>query len=963
MTAKAERTASIRGRLTERSFYPALIDEIRGRGGSAVSEVLFNSEPDILFRLLDRDWLLSVKIGESAPILRSAFIQYQRHKNETQRSHGLLLFLPEGVRDAEATEGGMREGLRRARCTLLVDTPVVQTELRDATLTYIFHTLLQEVGPKLQERLTQAYPLRLVIALLQDHVRDLMKTISLSEPLMLRIVTDRKLLSGIGGHLSETETQDVGRFLASYIVLSQVLFLRMLGTAMPHILPPRLRPVTHHSLREAFRRVLNINYQDIYEVDVLDAVSEEYLRDTFDLIWGLEVERVRYELPGRIFHELMPTSIRKMLAAFYTRPQAADILSHLTITRSNDTAFDPACGSGTILASAYRRKLELFHKEGKAGNPHKRFTEEEIFGGEIMPFGVHLTSANLAAMEPATAVSRTQVIQGDSLKLVAGRKYRHGLQLEMFRAGPQARTATGESYPVNLGKVRTVLMNPPFTKVERGIQKYVDMKRFRDVCGGEVGLWGHFVALADEFLEDEGSVGAVLPINLLRGRESNRIRDFAFSEWTPLYILKATFNYGFSEWSEYRDILFIARKGAPPPDHSVKFCLVKKDLRKLDEDDIRHITHRIQSFHQLRSDDLDIETFPIAELRERFVNLMWFCGVSDFRHRDLLTTFMDKFAGHVAPFPKDYFREGYRPVPKGVSHFLFLTRNLETSRIDEAFLHFDQDHDVSIQARSKLDVPYDVEKSALVPTLRTGIGIRTMGLDGRHDYIAGEPYRLLDRVKRASGFRPAKGFDWEGFWANLRRELRDVRTRLVVVHRINPYSPATYLTAFLSNEHLSPSNVLNVVQERDLPRAKAVCVLLNSIVFLSQFFLLKEETTGRYINVRFYDLHQMHLYPKQKAVRALGQVYDAFADVEFPSLREQFDADFDNRYEQFWTRQRTAQLPLKLLSRRVRPSSIRLQFDQAVCRALGTPVTPRELIRVYGVIVAEMIMTRGLQRD
>ena len=34
-----------------------------------------------------------------------------------------------------------------------------------------------------------------------------------------------------------------------------------------------------------------------------------------------------------------------------------------------------------------------------------------------------------------------------------------------------------------------------------------------------------------------------------------------FSNWTPLCILKPTFNYGFSEWSEYRDLLLIARKG------------------------------------------------------------------------------------------------------------------------------------------------------------------------------------------------------------------------------------------------------------------------------------------------------------------------------------------------------------------------------------------------------------------
>jgi hypothetical protein len=157
--------------------------------------------------------------------------------------------------------------------------------------------------------------------------------------------------------------------------------------------------------------------------------------------------------------------------------------------------------------------------------------------------------------------------------------------------------------------------------------------------------------------------------------------------------------------------------------------------------------------------------------------------------------------------------------------------------------------------------------------------------------------------------------------------------------------------------------VLNVIRERDLDTAKAVCALLNSALFLAQFFLLKEETTGRYINIRFYDLHQMPLYPAQKAVRHLAQVFDRFAETEFPALRHQLDEGFDGRYEELWKRQRTGQLPLGFLARRIRPSAVRLEFDQAVCRALGTPVAPRELTRLYTAIVNEMVITRGLQRD
>lgn len=72
-------------KVTERTFYPVLIEIIKRHGGAGASEVKINSEPDIVFELLDRRWLLGVKLGETIPILKQAFIQYQRHKEESKK--------------------------------------------------------------------------------------------------------------------------------------------------------------------------------------------------------------------------------------------------------------------------------------------------------------------------------------------------------------------------------------------------------------------------------------------------------------------------------------------------------------------------------------------------------------------------------------------------------------------------------------------------------------------------------------------------------------------------------------------------------------------------------------------------------------------------------------------------------------------------------------------------------------
>ncbi len=499
-----------------------MLDIIRELGGSGVQEVQYNSAPDIEFEFLARRWLLSVKIGENPKIIKDSFLQYLRHKEESGLADGLLLLLPESIRSTLADEGAVRAALLSARSTMLVDSALVKDELREVTFPDALRLLRLQYGAAEPKH----YPLTLVINLLRAQVVDMMEGLSLDEDALLEIVTNKRLLSDLG-RLKGEEADNVGTFLGAYILLSQIVFLRFLAVVYPDLIDAR--NVTHAALRAAFDRVLSVNYRPIYELDVLDNVSEDYLRDTFDLIWGLQVDRVRYELPGRLFHELMPRHIRKLLAAFYTRPQAAEILAKICIRGSADTVFDTACGSGTILVAAYRQKLELQALEGRTGNPHKRFCENELFGADIMPFAVHLTSANLAAMDVSTNIAHTQIIPGDSIELTQGRHYGTSLQLGLFSPARRARTTTGEEFEVVLRPVDAVLGNPPFTKLERGISQYVDMQRFSGLVGGEVGLWGHFVPLAAEFLSDGGDLWCRYPNkHIERPRKHTRSPNYLF---------------------------------------------------------------------------------------------------------------------------------------------------------------------------------------------------------------------------------------------------------------------------------------------------------------------------------------------------------------------------------------------------------------------------------------------------
>jgi type I restriction-modification system DNA methylase subunit len=959
------------GKVTERTFYPALIDLIRQVGGTGVQEINFDTEPDIVFELRDRKWILSVKIGEATPAaLKDAFIQYMRHKTDSGLNFGMLLFLQESARKVAPSEERIREFITNAPVNAILDAHTVKEEVKGQPFPSILSFILETIYPRLEVEAISPYPLHFVMSLLKVQVEEMMSAVSSTERELLQKVVRPELLTELGG-LKPADIMGVCRFLASYILMSQILFFRLLHKANSSMFPaPSSRPITSEVLRKAFTRVLDVNYRPIYEIDVLDFVPRSFLEDTFDLIWGLEVEGVRYEIPGRLFHQLMPFQIRKLLAAFYTKPPAASMLARLTIDKSEQTVFDPACGSGTILVEAYKRKASLFKKEGHTGNPHKQFCENDIFGADIMPFAVHLASANLAALDPTIIIDRTQIMHHDSLSLVPGEKYATGItQLGLFQQTPMGYKNSGEKYAISVPKMDVILMNPPFTKVERGIRNLykggktplIDMEKFRKFCGGEVGLWGHFVCLADFFVKENGVLGAVLPINLLRG-ESENVRKILFENWTPECIVKLTRNFGFSEGAAYRDILFVAKRKKATESHRVRFCLIKKKFAELSESKIEQIARLIRKRKDLRSDILDVQSFPTRQLRKKAANMMYFCGVSDFSHRDTMVGFTGKFQKILSSPAPELFRLGYYPEPKGVSQFIFLTRSTSPARTDRAFLRFNKEERNLVKASSPVGAAsFKIERKHLLPTVRTPVGLSTMDISSSLDYVAKEPYSELPRVLRSAGISE-NDIDFERFWGDIPRELERTRCNVAVIGRINPYSPHSHLFAFASDDYMFPSNQMNPIRMPDLEEARALCVMLNSAVFLAQFFLLKEESTGPYIHIRLYDLEPISIVPREPNVKPLAVVFNRFRKVNFPSLQEQLDINFAQRFQEFCDAEKgeRQRRMFSVLDKPVEPCEERLQLDLAVCKALGVEISKEELIELYGTIAKEMMITKSL---
>jgi type I restriction-modification system DNA methylase subunit len=81
-------------------------------------------------------------------------------------------------------------------------------------------------------------------------------------------------------------------------------------------------------------------------------------------IQALKPEHVREELFGRIYQEGLPPETRKNLGTFFINPIAARLLAYLAIERYYEKVLDPACGSGTLLVSAYEAKMKKLSSKG-----------------------------------------------------------------------------------------------------------------------------------------------------------------------------------------------------------------------------------------------------------------------------------------------------------------------------------------------------------------------------------------------------------------------------------------------------------------------------------------------------------------------------------------------------------------------------------------------------------------------
>lgn len=379
-------------------------------------------------------------------------------------------------------------------------------------------------------------------------------------------------------------------------------------------------------LLDEWAAILKVNYWPVFHTSgsLLRELPTQSAVAVLDTLWETAEALIAggvtksHDLTGIVFQRLIAD--RKFLATFYTRPAAAVLLAGLALplhrpiggTDWRDVEAmhalrigDFACGTGTLLSSAYQR-ISLLH-ELYGGDPedlHRHMMKNGLVGLDVLNVAVHLTAAMLAGSHPDTP------FDGECLLTMPYGKHAWGYSvgsLDLLSAQvpfafieAAATTAGGRGQEeireliqrVAHGHFQLVIMNPPFTRHGAHEGDRIDVhnpafaafeadedeqnelaNHLREVAGrdthahGHAGLGSHFVELAHRKLAPNGRMALVLQMSAMTGQAWQACRSLWFDNYSDILVVTITetgsHTRSFSADTGMAECLVVATKSKP----------------------------------------------------------------------------------------------------------------------------------------------------------------------------------------------------------------------------------------------------------------------------------------------------------------------------------------------------------------------------------------------------------------
>lgn len=419
----------------ERTFYGPLLRLMENLGFVAVSEVKLSDDGsyiDILFTYSDNVYVLEVKIGEGSREFLKAIVQAYEYGIKKETNNIIVIRYPPDVgkphRNGEINRINEIATDRTCESIFLTRSWYEYVELSPKeSLT----NLKAKIDNKLLavENIEHAsHVLRISIRILSKMLTKYYKKEDLRS-LFDYLTKDFGLFKRLSSSKKRLDNQIID--LLCYILVNQIIFFFLYSKRKPDSLSENARIMKKlrnlDDLEAYFEEIRNINFKPIFDIQVIkkippDAQVLDVINDIIRCLSPLRIEDIKHDLFGRLIGHSLPEDTRKILASYYTRVNSAELLAQLGINKGSEKVWDLACGSGTILLSAYNRKMELCEPDRgltkqEVKELHKRFLEEELTGTDIMPFACHLSGLTLSAQNLDVPTDFIRIANRNSLEL------------------------------------------------------------------------------------------------------------------------------------------------------------------------------------------------------------------------------------------------------------------------------------------------------------------------------------------------------------------------------------------------------------------------------------------------------------------------------------------------------------------------------------------------------------------
>lgn len=336
---------------------------------------------------------------------------------------------------------------------------------------------------------------------------------------------------------------------AAYLLINKIIFYRILESSSAY--GDEVEPLTisirrvKEDLQDYFDLIVEeidfeavFDHDDIFDEIPLDG-ADSRIRD---FVIEIEDQDLSHEtdIAGTLYQEVIPEDRRHSMGEYYTPPEVTDLITRLTIDEPTDYVFDPACGSGGFLISAYHRLEEM------DGFDHASILSQ-LGGVDINRFPAHLSAINLAVQDLESYTDEVNIEVSDFFET----------RPDDTRLGRQAASTEGSGQEFadededgglqlieELGGVDALIGNPPYIR-SANLSDVGDIREHLDNEGVEAeylpescDIYAYFFTHGTEFLADDGRLGFITSDSWLQVRFGEDVQRFLLDNYEIEAVVK-----------------------------------------------------------------------------------------------------------------------------------------------------------------------------------------------------------------------------------------------------------------------------------------------------------------------------------------------------------------------------------------------------------------------------------------